>query len=129
MVSARQTKYSVAVADFMRATGHATNAQILTALRDIYPELSATTVHRLTSRLVERGQLAYAPVTTDNATRFDTNLTPHDHFQCVHCDNLRDIEIPQPVLDQLQKLMGDCRFTGRLTLQGECTHCIKKEES
>lgn len=123
----RTTKYTAAVAEYMAKAGHATNAVILSHLQKTYPEVSATTIHRITTRMVERSELATAPSSLDNAARFDINLQPHDHFQCIHCDGLRDIELPESVVESLVSIMGDCRLTGRLTIQGKCAKCCKEE--
>jgi len=123
----RATKYTTAVATFITDNKHATNITILTHLQNTYPELSATTIHRITSRMVERRELVIAPSTLNNASRFDANLQPHDHFQCTNCDGLRDIELPDSVVNSLETILGDCQLTGRLTIQGKCAECCKKE--
>lgn len=123
----RTTKYTAAVAVFVTDNGHATNVAILTHLQKTYPELSATTVHRITTRMIERRELAVAPSTLNNASRFDANLQPHDHFQCINCDGLRDIELPDSVVNSLKTILGDCQLTGRLTIQGQCAKCCEKE--
>lgn len=128
MMDARTTKYTQAVTDFVKQACHATNAQILAGLRHDYPVLSATTVHRITTRMVDRKELVAAPSTLDGAARFDTNLTPHDHFHCLGCDQLRDIELPRDVFDYLQNCVGDCQPSGRLNIQGSCAKCLNKEE-
>lgn len=128
MISERTTKYTNAVKTFVADGWHPTNSQILIHLRQTYPNLSATTVHRITARMVERGELACAPPTKDNCARFDSNTTPHDHFQCVHCDTLRDVELPQHIFDSVQHLMGDCKLNGRLNIQGSCGKCLNHTE-
>lgn len=128
MDSERSTKYTNAVATYMRRASHATNAQILSHLKRTYPGLSATTVHRITTRMVERGELGQAPPAKDNATRFDINVSVHDHFQCVHCDRLRDAELPQELFDVIQAKLGDCKLNGRLSVQGSCAKCLKTME-
>jgi Fur family peroxide stress response transcriptional regulator len=127
MVQVRQTKYLSAVAAFMQSVGHASNMQILQHLRQQFPELSATTVHRITTRMVERGELALAPVTPENSQRYDANLAPHDHFECADCGLLRDITITGDMREALQCTLGDCRFTGQLNIRGTCANCLKKE--
>ena len=102
MSTERVTKYVTAVQAYMQQASHATNAQILAYLQQTYPELSATTVHRITTRMVERGQLAFAPAGKDQAARFDANTAPHDHFQCGGCDRLRDVALPAMVFDAMK---------------------------
>lgn len=123
----RNTKYTTAVQAFLAQNSHATNAEILSHLKNIYPEVSATTVHRITTRMRERNEIAEAPVSYGNAARFDSNLQPHDHFQCLTCDRLRDITLPASVIESLQEIMGDCKLTGHLTIQGTCAQCCNKE--
>lgn len=128
MIIERSTKYTTAVKAYLARVGHATNSQILNHLRQASPELSATTVHRITVRLVARGELAAAPADKDNAARFDINTDPHDHFHCLRCDRLRDVELPAALFDSLQSMMGDCRLNGRLTVQGSCDKCLRHME-
>lgn len=128
MLKERTTRYIQAVKSYLQQTGHATNAQILRHLQLDYPELSATTVHRITARMVERGQLALAPMAKDSAVRFDSNLSAHDHFQCLNCDRLRDVVLPPVMFESIQEMMGDCKLNGRLTVQGSCNKCLKHTE-
>jgi Fur family transcriptional regulator, peroxide stress response regulator len=123
----RTTKYTSLVHKCLETEGHATNMTILQHVQRAYPSVSATTIHRITSRMVERGELTLAPATNNNSLRFDARLSPHDHFQCLRCDCLRDMDIPQEIITSLQKSTGDCRFTGRLNIQGICADCLRKE--
>lgn len=107
----------------MQKVGHATNQQILLHLQKQFPELSITTVHRITTRMIIRAELNVAPTTKDKAARFDVNIANHDHFQCANCDRLRDVELPQYIFDSIQDLMGDCKLDGRLTVSGSCNKC------
>lgn len=128
MQTQRRTKYTAAVQDYMTTAGHATNTQVLAHLQLSFPEVSITTVHRITTRMTEREELHVAPPTRDNAVRFDANLAPHDHFQCLKCDGLRDITIPEHLLQSIQKLTADCQLTGRLNIQGTCQACLGHTE-
>ena len=128
MTNGRTTKYTEAVKTFIDDVGHATNAQILQHLQATYPDVSATTVHRITARMVERGEIAFAPVTADKSARFDAKTTPHDHFQCTRCDCLRDIKLPPEVCEAIQCQMEDCKCDECLCVQGICKNCIKKSE-
>jgi Fur family peroxide stress response transcriptional regulator len=128
MQSTRATKYTAAMTAYIARAGHATNAQILAHLRLTHPELSATTVHRITARMVSRGQLNLAPSTLDNAARFDGNITPHDHFHCLSCDSVRDITLPDSLLLSIQQLTAECKLNGRLNIQGTCQNCLGHTE-
>ncbi len=119
----RQTKYCRAIEDMLGSFGHATNAELLAELRKDYPELSATTVHRATARLASRGTIAIAPSAKDGSMQYDSNTSPHDHFQCLSCGVLRDADVKDKVTPILESSIGDCRISGRLTFSGLCKLC------
>lgn len=124
--SSRTTKYTVAVLSYLQLHNHSTNLQIVEGLRAEFPELSKTTVHRVTARLLEMGKIRCAPATHDNAARFDSNVLPHDHFNCRNCDRLRDIHVPRELLSAVQSQLGKCRIDGTVVLSGICGRCNNK---
>ena len=124
----RNTKYKNEVLAIVNIRGHATNAEIAHELRKTYPDVSDTTVHRLTSRLLERGYVAYAPSTNDGSSRFDFNTIDHDHFVCTGCNGLRDIHVAEELIPTIQKALGGCKITGRLVIHGTCETCAKGEQ-
>lgn len=126
-INARQTKYCTEIKRVLDGIGHATNAQLLSILRKKYPQLSATTVHRATARLSERGQIASAPPESNGSMRYDGNTQPHDHFVCQFCDRVRDLDVASKVTPDINRALGACRVTGRLVIYGSCDTCIKKE--
>ena len=119
----RNTKYSSALKEAISMQGHATNADLLRTLKDTFPELSATTVHRITARLAESGDIAIAPPSRGGAVRYDHNTLPHDHFMCTGCDGVRDVDIKDELIDLLTSSMDDCHISGRLTISGICSKC------
>ncbi len=126
MISSRATKYSKAVLDTITELGHASNAELIDKLRLEFPDLSATTVHRVTSRLVDSGALALAPPESDGSMKFDINTSPHDHFICRVCGGIKDINVVDDVMPTIVEALGGCRVSGRLTIQGECEKCKVK---
>lgn len=124
----RSTRYVSDVQEYMEIAGHASVADILAHLRECHPLLSATTVHRITSRLLERGRLAVAPSTHDSVRRFDNTTHPHDHFMCSRCDLLRDAQLADELRPVIERAVGDgCRISGSLVVTGICKNCIKEE--
>ena len=121
----RQTKYCKSIELALKQLGHATNAELITTLRERYPDVSATTVHRATARLAERGVIATAPASTDGSMRYDANIMPHDHFLCNQCDHLRDTDIKDRVIPILEFEFKNCSVSGRLTISGTCNKCMK----
>lgn len=126
----RQTKYTAAVYEALIDLRHATNLQILNALQQTFPEVSATTVHRVTTRLKSRGMIGCAPKPTDGSERYDITAAPHHHFMCISCSAICDVpetDEARQVIDQLKELSGECAIAGTLTLRGICKPCVKKE--
>ena len=113
----------------MAEAGHATNAQLLDVIRAHHPAVSATTVHRVTTRLLDAGELQLAPTGADGAMRFDTNTAAHDHFMCVSCGKLRDAVLPLSVRETIEQQIGDgCEISGSLTVSGICKNCKKEKQ-
>ena len=119
----RQTKYCTEIEEIIAKLGHASNAQVLVELHKLYPNVSATTVHRATARLAGRGELGVAPVDASGAMRYDANATPHDHFLCTHCGLLRDVDIASRVAPLLENAIEGCSVSGRITISGICKTC------
>jgi len=125
----RQTKYCQSIEVVLANIGHATNAQLLDVLQKTYADLSATTVHRATARLAARGTIGIAPTNKGGSTQYDTNITPHDHFQCLVCGLLKDTNIKDKVIPILEASIDGCSISGQLTISGICKKCTNKEKS
>ena len=123
VVTQRQTKYCTAIERLLEKWQHATNAELLAELQKTFPDVSATTVHRATARLAARGTIALAPAAKDGSMQYDSNVVPHDHFQCISCGMLRDTDIKDQVTPILEASIGDCHISGRLTIGGLCKTC------
>ena len=119
----RSTKYSTAIVDILCSVAHATNLQLLQEVHAHYPEVSATTIHRLTARLAERGVIGIAPQAKDGSMRYDANTLPHDHFCCSVCGVLSDVYVSDKVIPLLKAEIEGCELDGNLVIQGVCKHC------
>lgn len=122
----RQSRYVSAVRQALEYFGHATNAEITDDLRRSYPHLSDTTVHRITQRLLEDGEIQLATHDEFGAMVFDINTAPHDHFECSECGGLNDISVPQSARRDIRAVIGVCRLNGPLKIVGECHKCIQQ---
>jgi Fur family transcriptional regulator, peroxide stress response regulator len=121
----RMTPQTKAVVEYVNQSGHATNKQILLSIRSNFPNLSATTVHRITQRLISAGLLARGPE-IEGSTTVDSNLRAHDHFICKNCNGLKDININDVIRVSIQKQTGLSVATSQLTIFGDCTNCRAK---
>lgn len=126
--TSRQTKYVQALCVALEALGHATNLELLQEVRKTYPEVSATTIHRVSARLKERGIIGCAPKPANGSERYDNNPEPHHHFMCLQCGRLCDVpDAPeaQQIIRQLERINSECAVAGSLTMQGICRQCIR----
>ena len=119
----RETKYCNAIRGAITKLGHATNRDLLSVLQNEYPELSATTVHRATARLADRGEIGIAPNNKQGAVRYDALASAHDHFNCTVCDRLCDANIRDKVLEVIEDTIKDCSISGNIVLTGICKEC------
>lgn len=125
LIATRQTKYCQAIERELKVLGHATNMELVAILRQDFPDLSVTTVHRATARLAARGSITIAPSAQDGSMTYDANTTPHDHFQCLSCGLLRDTDVKDKVIPILESSIGDCSISGQLTIGGVCKRCMR----
>ena len=123
----RQTKYCQTIECKLRSLCHATNAELLTSLRKSFPHISATTIHRATTRLASRGIIAIAPSKQDGSMQYDANTKPHDHFQCSTCGLLRDADVKDKIIPILESSIDGCTISGQLTINGTCKKCMNKK--
>lgn len=105
---------------------HPTADWVHQQVRGEIPNISLGTVYRNLTRLEGMGQIRR--LKEEGQSRFDANLTPHDHFRCLRCNNIFDIHLS---LDHMtDSLSSDLPFkiTGmNLELLGECDECHNKE--
>lgn len=131
VITSRQTKYVTTLFKALKRLQHATNLELLAEVQKSYPEVSATTIHRVSARLKERGVIGCAPKTANGSERYDSNPRPHHHFLCSSCGRICDMpETAQAkaVITQLENLTKDCAVAGSLTMMGICKDCVSKKE-
>lgn len=119
----RESRYCDIVRASIAQLGHATNAMIIAEVRKHYPRVSATTIHRVTTRLAMRGELIQAPADLQGAMRYETSKAAHDHFMCTVCGKLHDIDIAKEVTKFFEEKLFDCRPSGRVVVSGTCGAC------
>lgn len=102
--------------------GHATNVELHDAVAAALPELSLTSLHRITARLVERGEIGTVP--TDSRTAvLDARAEVHDHFICTKCGGIVDITIPSSAVESIQEQLGTHLAESGLIVRGTCATC------
>lgn len=110
------------VLDTLARVGHASNAELHAALQHELPELSLTSLHRITARLLERGIIG--SVATDGRTVvLDSRPEPHDHFVCTSCGGVLDVELPDSAHAAIQDQLGTHLAHRGLVVRGTCAVC------
>ncbi len=114
-----------AVKKILCTLGHASNQQLHKKVLDQMPNVSATTVHRITTRLIENKEIGYAP-SDGKAVMLDANPEPHNHFVCKGCGVMNDITLPSSIIENIQKQLGKNIVENQLVIYGICVECTKK---
>ena len=129
IVSRRITKYTDSILSILYQLQHATNAEIASRLRELYSNVSDTTVHRITQRLQSDGVIGLAPASRQGCLRYDFSPESHDHFICSECDSLQDIKVPDSVRCQIERQLDGCCFDGPLVITGVCQQCKNRRRN
>lgn len=129
IVSRRITKYTDSTLSILCQLQHATNAEIASRLRELYSNVSDTTVHRITQRLQSDGVIGLAPASRQGCLRYDFSPESHDHFICSECDSLQDIKVPDSVRCQIERQLDGCYFDGPLVITGVCQQCKNRRRN
>ena len=129
IVSRRITKYTDSILLILCQLQHATNVEIASRLRELYSNVSDTTVHRITQRLQSDGVIGLAPASRQGCLRYDFSPESHDHFICSECDSLQDIKVPDSVRCQIERQLDGCCFDGPLVITGVCQQCKNRRRN
>ena len=129
IVSRRITKYTDSILSILCQLQHATNAEIASRLRELYSNVSDTTVHRITQRLHNDGAIGLAPSSKQGCLRYDFSPESHDHFICSECDSLQDIKVPDSVRCQIERQLDGYCFDGPLVITGVCQQCKNRRRN
>ena len=123
----RKTPQTQLVMTLLGSLGHATNQELVLEAHKTMPTMSATTVHRITTRLVEAGMASYAPV-GDGVKVIDVTATPHDHFVCRGCGRVVDIALTDVVIDELQRQIPGKLVRRSVVITGVCEACTQVQK-
>jgi Fur family peroxide stress response transcriptional regulator len=86
------TPQRIAVYKFLQSTKEHPSAEIIyKALQPEYPTMSLATVYKALKTLVEVDLIQEINVGEGNF-RYDGNVSPHPHIQCLECGRVDDIE-------------------------------------
>lgn len=123
----RKTPQTLLVRSLLEERGHATNQELAAAARATYPQMTNTTVHRITARLITVGLAAYAP-SLHGVKIIDSNIQPHDHFTCLGCSRIVDIKLSEESFSALEKQLPGKLSRRSVFVAGVCESCLAKKK-
>lgn len=85
------------------------------------PTISFTTVYNNLQRMLEKNEIKEI-VVDGQAKRFDPDISPHDHFICVECGNIYDVD----KTDVKFNLKGYKIISYEIIIKGICNKCLKR---
>ncbi len=118
----KNTPQTKQVLESLKTLGHATNNELLVAVHPLLSDLTITSVHRITTRLVQEGLAGLAPV-REGVAVLDANPEPHHHFVCRDCDKVKDITLPADMIIMIQSQLPREMINGGLAVYGSCKEC------
>jgi Fur family transcriptional regulator, peroxide stress response regulator len=122
----RKTPQTLLIRKLLEERGHATNQDLAAEARKIFPQITNTTIHRITTRLVSAGMAAYAPSLHDVKV-IDANIKPHDHFICQGCGRTVDINLSDEAFNSLQKQLPGKLSRRGVLVAGTCEPCLNNK--
>ena len=97
-------------------------------VREDDPHIAVGTVYRNLALLTESGALRRIDL-PGAPTRYDGNVTPHEHILCLRCGELRDLELGVDVLRYLREKTGEDVRSYQLNLGCICPKCAAEESA
>lgn len=109
---------------------HPTAEAVYLSVKTAYPNISLGTVYRNLMLMRDMGMLRTVDV-GDGVIHFDPNTSDHNHFLCVSCGRVLDIDDGMDA--EAVKASASSRFAGKIEgfsayFYGLCPDCLSKME-
>lgn len=100
---------------------HPTADEIYVRARDTMPSISLATVYNCLETLVESGLIRQVNFERE-PSRYCPNLKQHAHFHCKTTGEIHDIDLPDPLIFALKKVLPDGYAVDQIdiTFSGDC---------
>lgn len=124
------TPQRIAVYKYLQSTKEHPSAEIIyKALQPSYPTMSLATVYKALKTLVEVNLVQEINVGEGNF-RYDGNVCPHSHVQCVNCGKVDDIEgvCFTDLNNKIKEFTNYQILTNQVYFYGLCEDCKKSAE-
>lgn len=110
------------------ALGHSSINEIISVIRERFPEIGVATIYRNIDSLVELEQVRKLSTNLKEDIFEVTSRGLHDHFICTECGKIIDI----PLRDEFESFFdeeGNLFLGVNKTYYGVCKDCIKNNKS
>ena len=120
----RPSMQRMAIMEYLMGTStHPSVDVIYSHLLPKMPTLSRTTIYNTLELFREKS--AIRVLNLDNKiTRYDGKTTEHAHFVCRRCGRIYDVEIPDEIYEQLNKLPDHLVEQTDVNYTGVCAECL-----
>ena len=113
---------------------HPTAEMLYNDIIKIMPTIGIATVYRNLAALYESGQILKIETKQGESDRFDGNIMPHIHFQCLECNEIQDIFLNNDDNNKLNDKLKEFAniinaevTSSKIILNGKCEKCKNKE--
>lgn len=113
----------VVLEELSGVTTHPRAEELYRIVRKRLPEISFGTVYRNLRTLIDLGLVQELKFGED-FSRFDANVSPHQHFSCMKCKKIYDLMFTNPGLDKkVSQKTGFKVLYSRVEFYGLCSNC------
>ena len=108
---------------------HPTAEELFLDLKKSMPEIGIATVYRNLQILYQNGEIIKVK-TKEDVDRYDGNIKPHIHFECIKCGKVSDISLKNEQMNKLDNDMkklaneiGASKEKFSIIISGVCKNC------
>lgn len=113
----------------LETTSHPTADMVYMHVKQEFPNISLGTVYRNLKLLTDLGE-AIKITAPDGGDRFDGHVQPHNHFYCIDCGRILDLNMDMDAINHINELAAkdfDGIIESSTTLfYGKCNDCTQK---
>ena len=118
------TPQRIAIIDYLENNyNHPTAEDIYDYIIKEYPSISLATIYNTLDKLEEIHEIVKLKINEDNIANYDYNLQPHQHFYCLKCKKIYDVNNIEKI-SSMNEIDGHKITEIHIYLKGFCKKCI-----
>lgn len=114
---------------------HPTANMLYEDVKKELPQIGIATVYRNIADLTEEGIITKIKTKNDGPDRYDANIKPHYHFECLKCNDICDIypnnNMYNDLSDNIKNMIGKMGaeiIETDIMIRGVCKKCAQNKE-